>query len=164
MSKSEAFLQIWEMEAATTLRVLNAIPEKNTTYKPDPKARTGLELAGFVAGHAPILAMLAETGEVKGGPMPAPKTIKEAIAAFPSALPRAQKAIRAMDDKTWDEKVGHLYGPDGKVFMSAPVGALVWSTLFDLIHHRGQLSTYLRPMGGKVPSIYGPSADDPGKM
>ena len=43
------------------------------------------------------------------------------------------------------------------------VGAFVWGFLFDLIHHRGQLTTYLRPMGGKVPSIYGPSADDSGQ-
>ena len=43
------------------------------------------------------------------------------------------------------------------------VGQMVWGMLFDAIHHRGQLSTYLRPMGGKVPSIYGPSADDPGQ-
>ena len=40
---------------------------------------------------------------------------------------------------------------------------MVWGFLFDAIHHRGQISTYLRPMGSKVPSIYGPSADDPGK-
>ena len=38
----------------------------------------------------------------------------------------------------------------------------VWGMFFDAIHHRGQLTTYLRPMGGKVPSIYGPSGDDPG--
>jgi len=39
---------------------------------------------------------------------------------------------------------------------------MLWGFLFDAIHHRGQLSSYLRPMGAKVPSIYGPSADDPG--
>jgi uncharacterized damage-inducible protein DinB len=43
------------------------------------------------------------------------------------------------------------------------VGGFLWSFLFDAIHHRGQLSTYLRPMGSKVPAIYGPSADDPGR-
>ena len=40
---------------------------------------------------------------------------------------------------------------------------MAWGLFLDLVHHRGQLSTYIRPMGGKVPSIYGPSADDPGK-
>jgi uncharacterized damage-inducible protein DinB len=41
-------------------------------------------------------------------------------------------------------------------------GEIMWGFLFDKIHHRGQLSTYLRPMGGKVPAIYGPSADSDG--
>ena len=42
------------------------------------------------------------------------------------------------------------------------VGGLLWLALFDAVHHRGQLTTYIRPMGGKVPSVYGPSADDSG--
>ena len=42
------------------------------------------------------------------------------------------------------------------------IAKMAWGFLFDAVHHRGQLSTYLRPMGGKVPSIYGPSADDSG--
>ncbi len=164
MSKSEAFLQIWGMEAATTQRVLNAVPEKNITFRADPKARTAIELAAHVASHGPLIAMMAETGEVRGGPMPAPRTIKEAIAAFPAMLPKIEKALKAIDDKAWDQKIGTIYNDDGSVFQSGPVGMLLWFTLFDLIHHRGQLSTYLRPMGGKVPSIYGPSADDSGKM
>jgi uncharacterized damage-inducible protein DinB len=51
---------------------------------------------------------------------------------------------------------------DGKLYREAPVGELLWYIFFDAIHHRGQLSTYIRPMGGQVPSIYGPSGDDPG--
>ena len=43
------------------------------------------------------------------------------------------------------------------------ISQMFWGFLFDAVHHRGQLSTYLRPMGGKVPSIYGPSADDTGQ-
>ena len=48
---------------------------------------------------------------------------------------------------------------DGKVVSEQPVGQFLWFILFDAIHHRGQLAAYLRPMGGKVPAIYGPSAD-----
>ena len=55
---------------------------------------------------------------------------------------------------------GFSYGD--RVYFEAPLGHMFWIGLFDAIHHRGQLSVYLRPMGGKVPSIYGPSADDPG--
>jgi uncharacterized damage-inducible protein DinB len=45
--------------------------------------------------------------------------------------------------------------------MKPPASPLAWSFLFDIVHHRGQISTYLRPMGAKVPSIYGPSGDEP---
>ena len=50
----------------------------------------------------------------------------------------------------------------GHLIAEMPVSGLMWMLFFDSIHHRGQLSTYLRPMGGKVPSIYGPLADDAG--
>ena len=53
-------------------------------------------------------------------------------------------------------------GVGGAVAYEAPPRDLAWLLFFDSIHHRGQLSAYLHPMGGKVPSIYGPSADDPG--
>ena len=48
-----------------------------------------------------------------------------------------------------------------KMIKEQPLGDFLWYMFFDAIHHRGQLSTYIRPMGGKVPSIYGPSGDDP---
>jgi uncharacterized damage-inducible protein DinB len=44
--------------------------------------------------------------------------------------------------------------------MEKPIGEWLLFVLFDAIHHRGQLSAYIRPMGGKVPAIYGPSADE----
>jgi uncharacterized damage-inducible protein DinB len=52
---------------------------------------------------------------------------------------------------------------DGGAAWEDSIGEMVWGFLFDEVHHRGQLSTFLRPIGGKVPSIYGPSADDPGR-
>jgi uncharacterized damage-inducible protein DinB len=164
MTNRESFVQTWGMESAVTQRLLNAVPENNITYRPDPKARPAIELTAFVAGHAPLMLMLLETGDIKAGPQAPPKSIKEAAGVFGAVLPRLEKALKNVDEKTWEQKIGNIYGPDGKVFQSAPIGMLVWATLFDLVHHRGQLSTYLRSMGGKVPSIYGPSADDPGKM
>jgi uncharacterized damage-inducible protein DinB len=63
-----------------------------------------------------------------------------------------------MDPATWD-KNGQLVS-GGKVVLEQPIGGFLWLILFDAIHHRGQLTTYIRPMGGKVPSIYGPSGDE----
>jgi uncharacterized damage-inducible protein DinB len=48
----------------------------------------------------------------------------------------------------------------GKAYPPMPLGAFLWMLLFDAIHHRGQLSAYIRPMGGKVPGVYGASGDD----
>ena len=62
---------------------------------------------------------------------------------------------------TWNEKTTQFV-TDGRVLFEVPLGEMFWLGLFDAIHHRGQLSVYIRPMGGRVPSIYGPSADDPG--
>ncbi len=163
MTSRDSFLQMWGMEAAATQRVLAAVPEKNLNWKPDPRSRSAIELAAFVAGHAPILATFLEAGEVRAAPMDAPKSIKEAAGMFAAVLPKVDKLLKSVDEKTWDTKTATLYGPDGSVMQSAPLGGMVWFTLFDLIHHRGQLSTYIRPLGGKVPSIYGPSADDPGR-
>ena len=163
MTSRESFLLMWGMEAAATQRVLAAVPDKNIGWKPDPKSRSAVELAAFVAGHAPILVRFLETGEVKAQSMEPPKSIKEAASIFAAVAPKLEKALKAVDEKTWDTKTATLYAEDGSVMQSAPLGGMIWFTLFDLIHHRGQLSTYIRPMGGKVPSIYGPSADDPGR-
>jgi len=163
MTSRDSFLLMWGMEAATTKRVLAAVPEKNNGWKPDPKSRSAIELTAFVAGHAFVLATILETCEFKPGPMTPPTSMKEAAGMFDAMLPRVEKALKSVDEKSWDTKIAKLFDPKGAVMQEAPLGGMAWFTLFDLIHHRGQLSTYLRPMGGKVPSIYGPSADDPGK-
>ena len=163
MTSRETFLQRWSEEAAATQRVLAAVPDKNIGWKPDPRSRSAIELSTFVAGHAPLLVMLMEKGEIKAPPMDPPKSIKEAAGIFAAMFQKVEKIAKSVDDTTWDTKMTTLYGPDGKVMQSARMGAMAWFTVFDLIHHRGQLSTYIRPMGGKVPSIYGPSADDPGR-
>jgi uncharacterized damage-inducible protein DinB len=86
------------------------------------------------------------------------------LSSAAEALEQAQKELLSrvgkLDSKAWARKAALTMG--GKVAWSAPLGEMLWSFLFDAIHHRGQLSTYLRPAGGKVPSIYGPSADDAG--
>jgi uncharacterized damage-inducible protein DinB len=163
MTSKESFLLMWDMEAEATKRVLSAVPDKNTDWRPHPKSRSAIELTAFVAAHAPVLMAFMEKGEVRAAPMDPPKSIKEAAGVFTAMLPQVSKALKAVDEKAWDTRPATLYAPDGSVMQSAPLGGMIWFTLFDLIHHRGQLSTYLRPMGGKVPSIYGPSADDPGK-
>ena len=65
--------------------------------------------------------------------------------------------VSRMDDASWNRMAQFYY--KGRVVSEQPVGQFLWFILFDAIHHRGQLSTYLRPMGATVPAIYGPSGD-----
>jgi uncharacterized damage-inducible protein DinB len=65
-----------------------------------------------------------------------------------------------LDDEAWGRTVRLLM--NGRSVWETTLGDMLFGFLFDAVHHRGQLSSYLRPMGGKVPSIYGPSGDDPG--
>lgn len=94
--------------------------------------------------------------------MPAPKTLGPILELFEKNCEKLEKKLATVSDKTWDGKAQYL--ADGKVVWEATVGDMLWGFHLDGIHHRGQLSTYLRPMGAKVPSIYGPSGDDPGGM
>jgi uncharacterized damage-inducible protein DinB len=65
--------------------------------------------------------------------------------------------LKKLAEADWDKKVKFVMGPEAS--WEAKLSEMAWGFLFDAVHHRGQLSTYLRPMGGTVPSIYGPSAD-----
>ena len=67
-----------------------------------------------------------------------------------------------MDEGTW-ARVAWLKRGEQEILLKDTVGGLMWLAFFDAVHHRGRLSTYIRPMGGKVPSIYGPSADTPAR-
>src|SRR5690349_7283152 len=114
MTTKELFLQSWKSEAVTTLRVLNAVPASMLDYRPDPRSRTGMELAVHNAIHAQLLLGLLEKGQIGGAEGARPATLSEAVEAFSAPLPRIDKQLRAMDDKTWSQKVGKLLGPGGQ--------------------------------------------------
>ena len=86
--------------------------------------------------------------------------VPESIAAFEKNAAALKTRLAKVDDAKWDSPA--RLKMDGKVMWEAPLGDMLFGFLLDAVHHRGQLSSYLRPMGAKVPSIYGPSADDPG--
>jgi uncharacterized damage-inducible protein DinB len=83
--------------------------------------------------------------------------LADAVQIYRRAHEELKPALEAVDEATWESKGSFIVG--GKTWMQAPRLDLAWMLLMDAVHHRGQLSTYLRPMGGKVPAIYGPSAD-----
>ena len=103
--------------------------------------------------HQPEGAPLAEGGAHLEAPP------EQLIEQFGTKWDTLLDRIDKMDDAAWDRPGRFLL--NGQVRMEMPISGFLWLFFFDAIHHRGQLSTYIRPMGGKVPPIYGPSGDDP---
>ena len=88
-------------------------------------------------------------------------TLDEMIKAYEDHHKTLAVKLNELDDNTWNHAAWIIRG-EQEILLKDTVGGLLWLALFDAVHHRGQLSTYIRPMGGKVPSIYGPSADTTG--
>jgi uncharacterized damage-inducible protein DinB len=149
-----------QAEMPAFLRVLKAIPSGKPDYRPDPKARTAAELASLLAAAEAALLSILETGVAEWkDPVPT-RRLEESVAAFERDMSAVNKRLEKLDDAAWQKK-GKLQTTGGGAWEDT-VAEMFWGFLFDEVHHRGQLSTYLRPMGGKVPSIYGPTADETG--
>jgi len=150
-----------QAERPAFIRVLKAITEKKSDYRPDPKARTALELAWLLTVEEAALLSLIDKGVVEWKESAPTARLGQIVADFERTSTEINARLEHLDEAAWEKKVKLLMG--GGAAWEDTLSQMVWGFLFDAIHHRGQLSTYLRPMGGKVPSIYGPSADDPGK-
>jgi uncharacterized damage-inducible protein DinB len=139
-------------EAETTCKVMEAIPEGD--WRPDPQARTARELAWHIVNSDQWFyhAIATRNFAIPEAPREFPATIDEIISLYTEGLAGALELIRQMTPAQVLDEVD-FFGSRLPVYRLLDIG------LFHSIHHRGQLSTYLRPMGGKVPAIYGDSAD-----
>jgi len=158
MDEKTLFLKFWEREAPATRKVIAHVPQERCDYRPDPKARNARELAWFMVSEAVQLGDGLEKGVINWVDQPAPATMAEVLQAFDGRFEDATRRMRALPAAQWERQVPFMF--DGKEVMKASGFESAWGFLFDLVHHRGQLSTYLRPMGSTVPSIYGPTADE----
>ena len=158
MSAKAAFLRTLQDEHARTKKVLNAFPGDKSEFKPHERSNSARMLAWtFVIEEQIMLKAIEKTMKLGAG-FPAP--------------PDSWKTILEMFDQTHEQVVHALGGSkelDGTVTFPVgpnqlgeiPIMDFLWFMLHDQIHHRGQLSVYVRMNDGKVPSIYGPSGDEP---
>jgi len=160
MNTREYFSQCFKAEKDKFLRVLKAVPSDKTAYKPHERSTSAGDLVWLIASEWGDAREIIDEGKVNYVVRPAPAKVSDAVAAFEKNASDIEQRLAKVDDAAWSKKAQFLM--DGTVAWEAPLGDMLYGFLFDAIHHRGQLSTYLRPMGAKVPSIYGPSADDPG--
>ena len=162
LTEKDQFLNAWNGEFQTTLRVLRAYPSGKDDYRPAEKSRTTRELAWTFIAEQKILEMAAggHSDFSSAVPPPAPKVpIGELIKMYEQSHRELTAKIGNMSDASFNDNVKFWVAP--KQLGDVRRGEVMWMILMDLIHHRGQFSVYLRLTGAKVPSIYGPTADEP---
>ena len=153
MDEKSLFTNFWKQESRTTHKVLARIPE-GSQYRPDPKSRTAQDIAWQIFCEERMLIDALESGKAEWSPPPTPATMKEIVESYDKQSASIAERLSALPDAKWAGAMD-FFGTE------RPASPMAWSFLFDIVHHRGQISTYLRPMGSTVPQIYGPSADEP---
>jgi uncharacterized damage-inducible protein DinB len=139
---------------------LKALPTGRFDYRPHERSASAAEIVWTLALETKACCELVDTGRVDWKPDPPPTDPEGILAAFQKHYAALDDQIARLDDSGWQKTVQLLV--NDKLVREGPLGEFLWYLFFDAIHHRGQLSAYIRPMGGQVPSIYGPSGDDPG--
>jgi len=160
MTEKDQFLQTWDREFQTTKKVMNAFPEAKLELKPHGKCPSARELAWRIVSEEPVMVNGALTGQFDfASTTPAPKSLKEILTSYDNSHKALVEKIRKMSDADWQKTVKFMVAP--KTVGDIRSGDILWMLVMDSIHHRGQFSIYLRMADGKVPSIYGPTADEP---
>lgn len=166
LSNREFFIQRWEREYPAFVRVFKAMPANRLDYRPHPRSRSAGGLVSLLlsAQKSSIELCKSRKSMYSGLRWQEPGSFgsrDEMISTYERDHGSLRTELHTLDDNGWNHQAWLIQGAE-EILLKDTVGGLLWIALFDTVHHRGQLSTYIRPMGGKVPSIYGPSADDAG--
>ena len=160
-SLAEYLTGLWEGEFPATLKVIEAVPESNWDYKPDPKSRTARELATHLATGDIWFIDSIINGSFSFDPEKAKqiegrfKNVADVASFYKETFPAKLQQLRSLPPEKLTQTVD-FFG----LFQRPNVEYLGFANNHS-IHHRGQLAAYLRAMGSKVPALYGGSADYP---
>jgi uncharacterized damage-inducible protein DinB len=160
MTEKEMFLNNWQREFGTTLKVLRQFPADKMNFRPAAdKARSAKELATVFVAELGVADGLLKGKVDFSGATPSFATYGDLLTAVERKQKEVASKVQAMSEANWNLKVTAPIGP--KQMAEVRCADMFWMMLNDSIHHRGQFSVYLRLVGAKVPSIYGPSGDEP---
>ena len=153
MDEKALFTKFWSQETKTTRTVLERIPEASE-YRPDPRSRTAQEIAWQVVCEEKMLIDAIESGRAEWDPPSMPESMQTVLTVYEEQSADVVRRLNDLPAAKWEGSL-EFFGTQ------RPASEMAWSFLFDIVHHRGQITTYLRAMGSTVPQIYGPSADEP---
>ena len=162
-NSKRSFLESYDREHATTMRVLRAYPPDKLDLKPSEKSNSARGLAWtFVMERGLGIKVWNDEfakGITSGKPKEPPPNWDDVLAELEKAHREFRAVVEATPDEELQQKVSFFTAP--KTMGQYTRLEFAWFLLHDEIHHRGQFSVYLRLAGAKVPSIYGPTADEP---
>ena len=160
MTIGETLLREFELEMEITRRVLERVPSDKPTWKPHPKSFSLAHLAQLIAGMPGwIITMLGETSlDLEKFPGYSNQKTDVLLAQFDMLVEKARASLASATDADfavqWSLKRGK------QVLFTHPREHVVREHMNHMVHHRGQMTVYLRLLGVPVPSIYGPTADE----
>jgi uncharacterized damage-inducible protein DinB len=152
----DLLIPLLKAEHRMTKAVLEAVPADKPDYRPDPNAKTAMELARHIAAAENRFLETTINGEFNASTGAIPENVKTPAEIARWYADRFEKNCDALNKLNGEQLLKMV---DFRGMFQRPAVAFVQIGLNHSIHHRGQLSTYLRPMGGKVPAIYGESYD-----
>lgn len=161
MTTKEFFIKTLNDETKKFRDVIEALPDDKFKHKVHDRAREAGNLAAQLAVQWEAISGVLMKGSPDFNSHAMESIMKnksEMLAAFDKGMADLKKNAAAVSDDDWENGKSVLDMGNGGKWEDTKMG-MAWGFLFDAIHHRGQLSTYLRAMGATVPSIYGPSAD-----
>jgi len=159
MTEKDQLLSTMAREFPTTMKVLKAFPAAKGELKPHAKSKCARELAWNFVFEEKACDMALD-GALELGKLPKPPTtMQEVISTYEQAHAALVERLKKTPEAELNKTVKFMTGP--KQMGDMRKMDVFWFMLMDSVHHRGQLSVYLRMADGKVPSIYGPSADEP---
>ena len=160
MSARQALLESFRRESATTRKVLRAYPAEHADLRPHPSSNTAQQIAWtFAIENALMEAALRNEFRMPPSFPPMPERWDDCVRDYEEGVERVTALLESVPDEAMAETVPFMTGP--RQLEDVSKFSLCTLMLSDSIHHRGQLSVYLRMSGAKVPSIYGPSRDEP---
>jgi uncharacterized damage-inducible protein DinB len=159
MTEKEQYLNAVAREFTTTVKVLKAFPAAKGDLKPHAKSKNARDLAwNFVIEEK--ACDMALDGAIQFAKLPpSPATFPEVISSYEKSHAAFVERVKRTPDADLNKTVKFTTGP--KKVEDLRTMDIFWMMLMDAVHHRGQFSVYLRMADGKVPSIYGPTADEP---
>jgi len=167
MSIAEMLLPEFDHEMASTRKMLERVPDDKLTWKPHAKSMDLCALASHVATNTHWLAGMLASESFDFAPVGKPAysvpragSSAELLAMFDKSTAEARAALAGATDQQLMQPWSLLAGGH-TIFTMPRVACYRGMVMNHLIHHRGQLSVYLRLLDVPIPGMYGPSADDP---